>query len=841
MFGNHAAAAAPGAETEVQTQSGETQEEDTQAESGDGGEDAPASTIDHVNEAWDKVWSGQVADLVEIRDTAEELSSNFSALTKSLTAHMRPFEEAGRRLLVFAQTFKGNPNAMEAVSRRITAILSDLQQVLDPVTFSRSEAQGLLERVNFLSSSLPDDRDKSKFSPEMQNYINDIVKARIRLTGVIAQYDSLLPSMTLITQLENAHNKIETELPALWKDYYLQRPLAWFNPATWSNFGKDIEFSLRIMTLRLPVELPTSVSEWQVAIMRFFSGLLFAVVVTLLIRRQWYHRLDYAAYRHLFNISIPWIIVGLSLMGSAYTTSGEFFRTILTTGSFCLLAGQIFLAWDLRMLQYPDTPYFRAPFLHFLPLAIGGDILLYLPLTDPLCLVIWLCLLILNILQLRHRKKVDFGPMQLEAGVMEFYGPLLWLCLFIAFIGFYIYSIGIYLAFVSMAIAFEIIFGGIAITNRINEHMPTEGARGVLARLLVALASPFIIVLAVVGICFWVVILPGGTYLLGEYAFKGINIGSTQFNIVKVLLILSGFYITRTIVSMGTRFLKKLPQQGYKFDSTLITPMVTTLTYAAWAIFGLFVLRSLGMELSNLAMVAGGLSVGIGFGMQNIVNNFISGLILIFGRTLQVGDIVEVGGTTGHVRKISVRATMVETYDNAIIYVPNSEFMSGRLINWTSFSRSVRREVQVGVAYGSDTEKVIKLLINIANANQNVLKYPVPSVIFADFAASSLDLRLRFWVSDYDAGTSTASQIRLAIDQTFAKENIEIAFPQLDVHLKDGQPDTGSPETAQASEKKPVQPHQGPPVKKEMPTAETDISSKDKADVKDESLENQTS
>ena len=244
---------------------------------------------------------------------------------------------------------------------------------------------------------------------------------------------------------------------------------------------------------------------------------------------------------------------------------------------------------------------------------------------------------------------------------------------------------------------------------------------------------------------------------------------------------------------MGTRFLARLPAKGVSFDSTLIPPLQTALTYAAWAIFGLFVLRALGLELSNLAMVAGGLSVGIGFGMQTIVNNFLSGLILIFSRTLQAGDVVEVGGVTGKVRKISVRATMVETYDNALIYVPNSEFMSNRLINWTRFSRSVRRQVEVGVAYGSDTAEVTRLLISVAKAHENVLKYPAPSVIFVNFGASSLDFTLRFWVKDYEMGASTSSDIRLGIEKIFREAHIEIAFPQLDVHVKDLPPRAAPP------------------------------------------------
>ena len=202
------------------------------------------------------------------------------------------------------------------------------------------------------------------------------------------------------------------------------------------------------------------------------------------------------------------------------------------------------------------------------------------------------------------------------------------------------------------------------------------------------------------------------------------------------------------------------------------------------------------MELSNLAMVAGGLSVGIGFGMQTIVNNFLSGLILIFSRTLQAGDVVEVGGTQGRVRKISVRATMVETFDNALIIVPNSEFVASRLINWTRNSRTVRREIKVGVAYGSDANAVMKILLATANANSNVLKYPPPSVAFADFGASTLDFSLKFWVRDYDVSVSTASDIRVEIEREFREQRIEIAFPQLDVNIKELPPRTRTPQPA---------------------------------------------
>ena len=199
--------------------------------------------------------------------------------------------------------------------------------------------------------------------------------------------------------------------------------------------------------------------------------------------------------------------------------------------------------------------------------------------------------------------------------------------------------------------------------------------------------------------------------------------------------------------------------------------------------FGLYTLSALGFSLTSIAVVAGGLSVGIGFGLQNIINNFVSGLLVIFGQTLREGDVIDVGGVNGIVRRINIRSTQVETFDNAVIFVPNAEFLSGKLTNWTRNGRMVRQEVAVGVAYGSDIQLVEKLLKQVAKEHQKVLTYPEPVVLFNDFAASSLDFRLRFWVGDILHGSGIASDIRKVIDAKFTEANIEISFPQMDVHL----------------------------------------------------------
>ncbi len=755
------------------------------------GEGAPAEEAEPDepagNAAWEAIWSGQRAMIDEMRQTALKLSDSFGAQTENLSRQLQPFEEEGRRLLVFANTFKGYPNAMEAVSRRIAATIGDFHMVLSPVNLARSEAQSLLERVNYMAASLPEEVQQGRLSEEMRAYVEGITRARLRLTAVLAQYDSLVPSLQILTRLEEARKTITAQLPALWKDYYLQGPTPWLSPDAWADFSQKMFYSWQAVMLRLPVEMPTTAPQWGTAALRFVICLVFTGVLALLLRRRWLTPQSPPALQHLFRRSIPWLCLGMALLGSALSAYGDFFRLFLALGNLCLIFGQVALAWDLRRLQYPEAQEAprASPLLQLLPLTLGAYALLYLPLIQPLILVIWTVFVTFALWRRRKEHIPALGPFRLEHGVLDCEPGILWICLFLALTGLHIYSIAAYLLFVSLSLALELCRAGMALVSSLNERLPREGAGAALARLAVALAAPVVLVVAVIGVLLWVATLPGGTYLLGEYALKGVSVGQTQLNIIQALLIISVFFLTRTVVSMGTRFLARLPGKGLSFDATLIPPLQTALTYAAWAIFGLFVLRALGLELSNLAMVAGGLSVGIGFGMQTIVNNFLSGLILIFSRTLQAGDVVEVGGVTGKVRKISVRATMVETYDNALIYVPNSEFMSNRLINWTRFSRSVRRQVEVGVAYGSDTGQVTKLLIDVAKANENVLKYPAPSVIFLNFGASSLDFALRFWVKDFELGASTSSQIRLGIEKAFREANIEIAFPQLDVHVKD--------------------------------------------------------
>jgi small-conductance mechanosensitive channel len=177
------------------------------------------------------------------------------------------------------------------------------------------------------------------------------------------------------------------------------------------------------------------------------------------------------------------------------------------------------------------------------------------------------------------------------------------------------------------------------------------------------------------------------------------------------------------------------------------------------------------------------LSIGLGFGLQNIFNNFISGIILLFERPVQVGDVIQINDRWGSVTKINVRSTVVQTFDNASLIIPNSDLISNQVTNWSFKDLRLRRNIVVGVAYGSDIELVRDTLLEIAGSNERALKRPKPDVLFDDFADSALVFRLRVW-STIDHFVQMETDIRFEIDRLFRERNIEIAFPQLDVHIR---------------------------------------------------------
>jgi small-conductance mechanosensitive channel len=219
---------------------------------------------------------------------------------------------------------------------------------------------------------------------------------------------------------------------------------------------------------------------------------------------------------------------------------------------------------------------------------------------------------------------------------------------------------------------------------------------------------------------------------------------------------------------------------------------ISSLSYYALILIGLLVsLAAAGFETSQFALIFGALSVGIGFGLQNVVNNFVSGLILMFERPIQPGDVVEVSGTSGKVREIGMRATTLTTFEGADVIVPNGTLLSEKLINWTLSDMNRRIDVEVGVAYGSDPRRVMALLSEVALGTPGITPEPAPAIVFKGFGASSLDFGIRAWTNDFGDWVTIRTEMTARVCEALAKEGIEIPIPQQAVHLRSVAPGAG--------------------------------------------------
>jgi len=198
----------------------------------------------------------------------------------------------------------------------------------------------------------------------------------------------------------------------------------------------------------------------------------------------------------------------------------------------------------------------------------------------------------------------------------------------------------------------------------------------------------------------------------------------------------------------------------------------------------LVALTAAGFKMTQLAFIFGALGVGIGFGLQNVVNNFVSGLILMFERPIQPGDVVEITGTSGRVREIGMRATTIKTFDGADVVVPNGTLLSEKLTNWTLLDKNRRIDIDIGVAYGSDPAQLSAILQRTALQTPGIVTSPEPVVLFMGFGASALNFSVRAWTYDYDNSATIRSDLVTRIYAALNEARIEMPFPQQDVHLR---------------------------------------------------------
>lgn len=266
------------------------------------------------------------------------------------------------------------------------------------------------------------------------------------------------------------------------------------------------------------------------------------------------------------------------------------------------------------------------------------------------------------------------------------------------------------------------------------------------------------------------------------------KIGPAEISVWTIIYLSVFLFILIYLSGKLKRWILARPFLEKKTDVGARQAAASIFRYVIITIGAIIILQTAGIDLSALTIIFGALGVGVGFGLQGITNNIVSGLIILFERPIKVGDRIEVGNVTGDVVSISPRATTIVTNDNIAIIVPNSELISSKVINWSYTTNDVRFNIHVGVSYSSDPEVVRRLLVEVAEAHPGVLTHPKPDVIFAEFGDSSLKFNLRVWTREYTTKPFILqSELNYAISKKFKENGIEIPFPQRDIHIRTGE------------------------------------------------------
>ncbi|MDR0549861.1 MAG: mechanosensitive ion channel [Deltaproteobacteria bacterium] len=737
-----------------------------------------------------QIWITRAKDLYQMAleaATVVDASVESGTLSGQLASANLEFT----RLMRLFQITRAYPAQQEDLLRQIRGLRVKLSQELAALDSQKSLISQRLEEAASLKKDLAGLVFDPKDDPGPRQSLEEASKL---LTRTEQKLNLVLdPGHILQTNLDAAVLSIEKSVPQTWRDYYLTSL-----SASGQGFGAvanlDLIFkwttSMRSMSLFI---WPQTGSSWLEAALKFLVAFGITALLGELVRRA-FVKSKLAWKEGLTKIikgSWLWLIFGFALLVGSLNSLGGSYLALKLPGVLALLWGLAAISWRLRVAAQPKLEGHPSPLARFFPPAAIGIIFLFLDCPAGPMTVLWALIMVLFLVWSKKSKKTgpDLGTMTALEGL--YYSSAVYFSLaslLTTILGYPRLAILVFMLLFTlvnfMILASALISLGATLTGAYFDQTD----RPIRKAIANSLTIPLGVLLALVSAVPWLWTAPGLEYLLLNVLRKGYTVGDASFELSRILLIVFLFFLFRSFVAFGQTSLEQMPKTFVGLEKGVIPPLKVLFTYLVWVVYVLIALSLLGVNFTSLAVVAGGLSVGVGLGLQAIFGNLVSGLILMFGRTIMVGDLVEVGGVLGTVRSVDIRSTQLETAEKAVVYVPNSNIMSGQFVNWTRNHRQVRRKLTVQTCYGIDIALALTTMKEVALAHERVVAGDPPLALFSEFGDNSLIFTLLVTIVDVDFGLSTLSAIRQEIERRFKDLGITIYNPCLEVTLANPKP-----------------------------------------------------
>ena len=687
-----------------------------------------------------------------------------------------------RKLVIIYNIEDHNPIELRDKLKQIEYLRNEGQDMLSPLndelesikTFEKSVQANLREYEQLSEEGLLKEKKAM-----LGNYIGEL-RYLLDLAATARQLIAILPNSVenLLARLDNRKSEIEKDLR---KTYFL-RPLSvyYFSFEGWRNAYEGTRTWIRFVPYwHIPLK-----ESWGVFRSYFMITLIVSVVCIaisfFLLGRAERRSSVVGLKRHLFPTCI-WFGFGLPLYIMIKTCGLNHFGIYAFPVEALIAGGFVSLAWRTRTLLSTHEGPSRHNILWPLWCVFTASIVsMTNHVPSELFAPIMALLLILCALYLFTIRKGFRGEFEKKFGTIS---P--WLLLSLSGISLSRWgNFSILIAAIWFLLVLNIELGSSIIT--IMENLYRTGKEKLVANNIVnGIILPLVLLGSFSGSAAWICMFIGGTPLLNNIVQWRVNFGLFALNSSMVVIIVAVFFIIRSITFFLHRGLEAISLRREEIQMGTVKSTQAILSYIIWCLYIFFSLNLLGVRLEHIALIAGGLSIGVGFGLQDMIKNFFSGLILLFGRSIHPGDEVQVEEVRGTVEKVNIRNTIMRTNEDSTIFIPNSDLAFRKITNWTYKDPKGRAEIVVGVAYGSPTDRVKTLLIECALAHPQVLREPPPYVLFYDFGQNALVFHLRFWIKNLiQQRDLVSSAIRFEIDKIFREHDIEIAFPQQDIRIR---------------------------------------------------------